>query len=133
MKTKVCLLMTAVLLLMTLLPGCSAGTPTNTTNSNGQVQTGEGTAVTNPSATSLPGDTTSPNPNAEKITQAEAREIALKHAGFTADQVERLRTEYEIDDRVPQYDVEFHVNGMEYEFEIHAETGEILSYDRDTD
>ena len=65
------------------------------------------------------------------VTKAQAENIALNHAGFTADQVQRLHTEYEIDNGVPQYDVEFHKDGVEYEFEIHAQTGEILSYDRD--
>lgn len=123
MKTRICSLMIAALLLMTLLPGCSAGAPGNTAGNNSQVQ--NSAAVT---------DTpTGPNENTAQISPEKAREIALNHAGFTADQVERLRTEYEIDDRVPQYDVEFHVNGVEYEFEIHAESGDIISYDRDTD
>lgn len=68
---------------------------------------------------------------AQAITKEQAQEIALKHAGFTADQVTRLRAEYEIDEGVPQYDVEFHEGGWEYEFEIHAETGAIISYDKD--
>ena len=65
------------------------------------------------------------------ITREEARKIALDHLGFTADQVEHLRTEYEIDDGIPQYDVEFHQGDWEYEFEISAETGKILSFDKD--
>ena len=65
------------------------------------------------------------------ITAAQAENIALKHVGFTAEQVQGLRTEYEIDNGVPQYDVEFHHNGMEYEFRIHAQTGDIMSFDAD--
>ena len=68
---------------------------------------------------------------AATISQEEAEKIALDHVGFTADQVQQIRTGYEIDDRVPQYDVEFHEGDWEYEFEIHAETGKILSYDKD--
>ena len=67
----------------------------------------------------------------QKLTREQAQKIALEHVGFTADQVTRLRTEYEIDDRIPQFDVEFHQGDWEYEFEIHAETGKILSYDKD--
>ena len=67
------------------------------------------------------------------ITAAQAENIALKHVGFTTDQVEWLHAEYEIDNGVPQYDVEFHHEGVEYEFEIHARTGEILSFDKDPD
>lgn len=70
-------------------------------------------------------------PAPEKLTQEQALKIALDHLGFTADQVTRLRTEYEIDDGIPQYDIEFHQGDWEYEFEIHAENGKILSYDKD--
>lgn len=70
-------------------------------------------------------------PAPEKLTQEQALKIALDHLGLTADQVTRLRTEYEIDDGIPQYDIEFHQGDWEYEFEIHAENGKILSYDKD--
>lgn len=69
--------------------------------------------------------------SAEPITKEEAEQIALDHAGFTADQVQRLYTEFEIDDGTRQYDVQFHEGDWEYEFEISAETGKILSYDKD--
>ena len=65
------------------------------------------------------------------LTAEEAQAIALNHAGFTADQVRFLRTEPELRDRVPHYDVEFAEGRWEYEYEIHAETGEILTFDRD--
>ena len=67
----------------------------------------------------------------QKLTEEQALEIALKHLGFSADQITRLRTEYEIDDGMPQFDIEFHQGDWEYEFEIHAENGKILSYDKD--
>ena len=67
----------------------------------------------------------------EALAKADAEKIALDYLGFTADQVQRLRTEYEIDDGVPQFDVEFLEGDWEYEFEIHAENGKILSYDKD--
>ena len=65
------------------------------------------------------------------LTEEEARQIALDYLGFTADQVTRLRSQYEIDDGIPQFDIEFYQGDWEYEFEIHAEDGRILSYDKD--
>ena len=65
------------------------------------------------------------------ITIEVAQDIALKHAGFTADQVRHLRVEPELYDRVPHYDVEFREGRWEYEYEIHAETGDILSFEKD--
>lgn len=66
------------------------------------------------------------------LTKEQAAAIALKAAGFTADQVSRLRTEYEIDDGIPRFEVQFRQGHWEYDYEIHAQTGEILSYDRDS-
>lgn len=65
------------------------------------------------------------------MTAEEAQAIALNHAGFTADQVSFLRTDPELRDRVPHYDVEFCIDRWEYEYEIHAQTGEILSFEKD--
>ena len=65
------------------------------------------------------------------LTLEEAQNIALKHAGFTADQVTALHAEYEIEHGIPLYDVEFHHGSWEYDYEVHAETGEILSYSKD--
>ena len=67
----------------------------------------------------------------EKLTQEQALQVALDHLGFQADQISRLRTEFEIDDGIPQYDIEFHQGDWEYEFEIHGENGKIISYDKD--
>lgn len=76
-----------------------------------------------------------PAPNATStnapLTELDAQQIALEHAGFTADQVTGLQVRYEIDDRIPEYEVEFRVDRMEYDYTIHAETGEILSFDMD--
>ena len=66
-----------------------------------------------------------------QLTAEEAKAIALKHSGFTADQVTRLRAEFDWDDGIPTWDVEVHEGYWEYDYEIHAETGKILSYDRD--
>lgn len=65
------------------------------------------------------------------LTKEQAEAIALQAAGFTADQVTRLRTEYEIDDGIPRFEVQFRQGRWEYDYEINANTGAILSYDRD--
>lgn len=72
-----------------------------------------------------------PAENPLKLTQEQARQIALEHLNLTADQVTRLRSDFEMDDGIPQFDVEFLQGDWEYEFEIHGETGKILSYDKD--
>ena len=68
---------------------------------------------------------------AASVTKETAEQTALDYVGLTRDQVSRLRAEYDIDDGIAQYDVEFISGDWEYEFEIHAETGKILSFDKD--
>ena len=77
-----------------------------------------------------PNEPTEPAP-AQELTREEAQAIALAHAGFTADQVTGLRTHRDKDDRTPTYEIEFRVGRTEYEYELHAETGRILDFDRD--
>ena len=65
------------------------------------------------------------------IGKDKAKSIALNHAGFSADEVSGLKVEYEKDDGVPVYEVEFYKDRLEYTYEIHGETGKILSHEID--
>ena len=67
----------------------------------------------------------------QQIGKDAAMDIALADAGFSRDQVTGLRAEFDYDDGVPEYDVEFRSGGYEYDYEIHAKTGAIRSRDRD--
>ena len=83
---------------------------------------------------SLVGCTNSGTVNtSNKITIEQAEDIALKHAGLTKDQVSFSRTEKDIDNKVEKYDIEFHSNGKEYDYEINAIDGTIIQYDNDID
>ena len=67
----------------------------------------------------------------KQIAKEDAVSIALKHAGLTKDQIIRLHTQFGYDDGHPEYDVDFLYDGMEYDYEIHAETGMIRSWDQE--
>lgn len=69
----------------------------------------------------------------EKLSKDKAISIALKHAGLEKSQVTRLKAEYDVDDGVPEWDVEFRVGNYEYEYEIHGKTGKIRSWDKEYD
>lgn len=88
-------------------------------------------AATEPPAATATQPPATEAPETERLTKEEARDIALKDAGLTKDQVSRLKVEFDYDDGVPEYDVEFTHGGLEYEYEIHAETGAIRSRDKD--
>ena len=89
------------------------------------------TEATQAATEPAPAATEARQTSSELLTKEDAEDIALKHVGLARDQVKRLHTEYEIDDGISQYDVEFRQGDWEYEFEIHAESGKILSFDKD--
>ena len=70
-------------------------------------------------------------PVSNRLTAAQAKAIALEHAGITADAIRFLRVEFDFDDGNPRYEVEFVSDSWEYEYDIHAETGAILSFEKD--
>ncbi len=76
---------------------------------------------------------TAPAPAPAQITADEAKSIALAHAGLTAAQVTGLRAEKDLDDGTWEFEVEFRVGNWEYEYEISAESGKILSWNKDWD
>ena len=67
------------------------------------------------------------------LTADEALEIALKHAGLTRAQISRLERELDWDENRPEWDIEFTGNGFEYSYEIHAESGSVLEWDKEWD
>ena len=50
-----------------------------------------------------------------QITETEAEMIALEHAGFSTDEITQIYTEYDMDDRLPKYEVTFYQDSREYE------------------
>ena len=67
------------------------------------------------------------------ISPEAARDAALAHAGVGLGDVYELEVEAELDEWIPCYKVEFKSGGMEYEYEVHASTGEILTVEKDWD
>jgi len=67
------------------------------------------------------------------IGEEKAKEIALKKAGITEDEADRLKVTLDRDDGFWEYEVEIRVGRTEYDAEIDAETGEILKWEVDLD
>ena len=57
----------------------------------------------------------------------------MKHAGIAQKHVEWIKAELDRDDGHYKYEVDFHVNGVEYEYEINGLNGKILDWDKDYD
>ena len=69
--------------------------------------------------------------NTGNISLDKAKEIALSHAGLSADQVTFVQVNMDFDDGIQKYEIEFYYNYREYSYEIDANTGNILSYEQD--
>lgn len=64
-------------------------------------------------------------------TLEEAKNIAFKHAGIDGANAVFDDQEFDIDDGVPHFELEFKLDGVEYEYSIHALTGEVLKFEQD--
>ena len=67
------------------------------------------------------------------IGKQKAQEIALADAGVAAGDALHLIVKPDWDDGVRIYEVEFYTASQEYDYEIHAETGDILSRNREAE
>ena len=65
------------------------------------------------------------------IGEAKAKEIALNHAGLSANQVSFVQTKLDWENGRQVYEVEFYSGNKEYYYEIDASAGTVLSYDFD--
>ena len=78
-----------------------------------------------------------PNTNASAGNEARAKEIALNHAGVKAADATITKSKLDYEDGRQVYEIEFYVSGSsgytEYDYEIEAATGKIVSYDHDAE
>ncbi|WP_294472743.1 PepSY domain-containing protein [uncultured Intestinimonas sp.] len=121
----------------------AAGTAAATPDVQAQATPAAGTAAPTPAVPAQPtpaAGTAAPTPAVPAqpapagITGEQAQEIALAHAGLTASQVTFVRSRLDYERGRQCYEVEFYTAGFtEYDYEIDASTGEILSYDFDAE
>lgn len=63
----------------------------------------------------------------------EVKSIAASHAGFSVSEVVFSKAKLEKEHRQMVYELEFYKDGMEYEYEIDANTGDIIEYSSEWD
>ena len=128
---------------MTAVSDLPGGTAAATPDVQAQATPAAGTAAPTPAVSAQPtpaAGTAAPTPAVPAqpapagITGEQAQEIALAHAGLTASQVTFVRSRLDYERGRQCYEVEFYTAGFtEYDYEIDASTGEILSYDFDAE
>ena len=67
------------------------------------------------------------------ISKEDAIKAALQAAGLNDLQLDSGKAEFDCDDGIITYEVEFTANGQEYEYDINAQTGEIIKSEVDVD
>lgn len=67
----------------------------------------------------------------EQIDLNAAKDMALKDAGLTSSEVVYTKEKLEYEDGIAVYDIEFYTDAAEYEYEINATTGAVVSRDVD--
>lgn len=86
-------------------------------------------------AATQPAATTAAQPKANNtsgdIGVEKAKEIAMSHAGVSAGSVSFVKAKLDYEDGVKIYDIEFYSGNVEYDYEINAATGAIVSFDQD--
>ena len=116
--------------LVVVLSACTDAAGRNKTTPTAPVTTTEAPSTPSSAAptTLTATDPTTPSVTPTgTITRERALEIALAKAGLTADAVHDIDIELDRDGGVLHYDVDFETATAEYEFEIDAATGKLLT------
>ena len=69
---------------------------------------------------------------AAQITEAQAKDIALKHAGVSAQQANFTKMKLDREFGRSEYELEFFVGNVEYDYEIDAADGTVRKFSRET-
>lgn len=103
-------------------PGAAQSEPGATQPEPGAIQSGPGTAQSDAR-------------EGQYIGLEAAKRVALEHAGLKEEEVGFAHTKLELEDGIWQYDVEFYQDSTrtEYDYDIDALTGKILSFDHDAE
>ena len=64
------------------------------------------------------------------ISVDDAKEAAFAHAGVNASDVVYVETDFDSEHGVMVYEVEFYAGNVEYEYDINAQTGEVVKYEQ---
>lgn len=98
---------------------------------SGTLTPDDSNAQNSPDSGMADGMQTGPQSQTQYIGTDAAKQAALEHAGLQEEEVRFRHARLEYDDGFWKYEVEFHSDSTEYDYEIDAQSGEILSYDHE--
>ena len=139
-KSRIAILASSAVLVAALgLVGCSSQTPAEDTAAPAPeaAAPAEQADTTSSSTSEAPAPTESAPAADQSETAAPAqdsyvgedaaKQAALADAGLAEADVTELNAELDADDATPHYDVDFKSGGMEYDYDIDAATGAVIS------
>ena len=132
MKKALILLLLGCFLSSTFLYGCSEGNrqavaAPETTVAPETTAVPETTSA--PETTAVPETTAAPETTSAGVSLDEAKSIVLSHCGLSESEVTFTKEKADRDDGRQTYDIKFTLEGRAgYDYEIDAETGDILEY-----
>ena len=150
-KNKVIALSTALVLVLAMLLFASGCNPSENTAENLKTDANpsieqkandqraesptKNTAVSSeePSLTDKVSATSSKVDSVEKITAEKALELALAHAGVLKENALMDRVEPDFEKGKEIYEVDFYSAGYDYDYDIEAETGIIIRFEKERD
>ena len=137
MKKKNIITLVAVLAVSAVLLAACGGNQTPATTEAAAAPTekvktdASEAAAEAPQTTAEPAATEAANASGS-ISIDEAKQIALKTAGFSEKDVVFKQAELDTENGIQIYEVDFYANDMKYEYDIDPETGDIIKAETDT-
>lgn len=122
------------------LTACGTNTNKNNNNGNGSTMgsnTNSGSNIVSDVGSAVEstvdGITSDVTQLTAKISADEAKKAALDHAGLKESDVTDLDVDLDRDNGILKYEIDFHANGIEYDYDINADDGTVISADKDRD
>lgn len=104
-------------------------------NNNTSADNGNSGNSTNTGSGTSSGSTVSGNSsvNASYISAEKAKQTALSHAGVSESDIREYDIEMDREDGIVVYEIDFKSGNFEFDYEINAETGSIIKYEKEFD
>lgn len=128
MKKNV-ILLTAFIMMITFLAGCSLNDLANKDTSS--IFTSSVTSRPNSYVPENIPPTSSRYIADAKISNSAAKQIVLNHAGVKESDITGYKLKLEREDGVVFYEIEFNFSGYEYDYKVSAETGKIIKAEKE--
>ena len=131
MNSCIAALLSASALAAALFTGCAQASADSSKDDSLVLYPSAEKAASSQASSASAGTASAASSSDDLLSEEEARRIVLEHAGLTEDQVTFVTFEMDRGRYRTEYDLEFYAGSEEYDYEIDAATGEILSFDRD--